>query len=957
MESTRPGVDLEKELTCSICTDILYQPLTLLDCLHTFCGSCLKDWFDWQQIRAENSPYPPTPSSQRFTCPSCRAPVRDTRHNATVNTLLEMFLAANPDKAKSEEEKEDMRQKYKPEDNILPQVQIPDKSPEQKRIEEVERQMLEQARELSLRDAGVDSAEGPRVRRRRDHSQSEDGRNRSDRESSRDRRHRDSHDRTRRDAGRRRRAESNGPLQPESSSDERRRHRSESQVRSRDPSRTRSRTRRRHIEHQASIRSLISSSDVDSRDLEREIDEFARQIQEEGLLDGLDVDDIDLNRNDELSQKITEAYRRRQRGRARAESTSRSNASSTHPRSDYVQPAPRPPLTDVSRPSSRRRSNSAHSAHTRPSIAVSQLEVRSRPPLTSTHLDIRADPERRRRRRTSSSSRSTTEPTRPRTAETRPATRSQTDLALRSQADSPIRSHSSDPSARRPSIAESRSSSMPTGTPAGPTSSEAPRSRDLSFSERASAAQIPPAPSPGTQSDDASDRRPRKASHSPSLVTAQSPLPSLGLISSPTHRKHHQRSQSQFYPEPSITCSRCNRPHIEYELHYNCSKCAWGEWNLCLNCYRAGKGCLHWLGFGYAALRKWERARAAGNEHLEPSHPLTPCRYEPPNYAPGGAEGRRTLTTEDPVNRLESGMFCARCLALANECYWRCEVCNEGDWGFCNNCVNQGYSCTHPLLPLTYVAPASAQSQPGSPRCPRCPQSATLLTGPDVTSIGDFRPLTFATTCDICRNTIPPTRRRYHCSSCTSTVVPDTRAGDYDICVKCYNGLVSDKRISDENGHTGWRRCLNGHRMAILGFTDNGGGQRRTVIQDVVGGRNLQIESNAFNEQQQQHPQGSQLQKWWWYGPNGSRLERLVTMDVAASAPELGTDQFPPDGGAGLRAVAKWSWYPEAESEDELMFPRGAEVREIEDVNGDWFFGCYMGAMGLFPAPYVRVID
>ncbi|KAI1082275.1 hypothetical protein F5B20DRAFT_532821 [Whalleya microplaca] len=950
MDSARPGVDLEKELTCSICTDILYQPLTLLDCLHTFCGSCLKDWFDWQQLRAENSPSPPVPGSQRFTCPSCRAPVRDTRHNATVNTLLEMFLTANPDKAKTEEEKEDMRQKYKPGDNILPKVEIPEKSPEERRLEAIERQMLEQARELSLRDAGVDSPEGSRPRRRRDHSQSEDGRSRSDRDSSRDRRHRDSHDRTRREPGRRRRTESTGILQAESSSDERRRHRSDSQVHSRNSSQTRQ-TRRRHIEHQASIRSLISSSDVDSRDLEREIDEFARQIQEEGLLDGLDVDDIDLNRNDDLSRKITEAYRRRQRGRARAESTSRS----TGHRSDHVRASSRPPVTDVPCPNSRRRSNSAH---TRPSSATSQLEVRSRPPLTSTHLEIRADPERRRRRRTSSSGRSSTEPTRPRTADTRPATRSQTDLAIRPP-DSPARSHSSDPSARRPSIVDSRSSSLPTGPHAGQTSGETPRNRDLSFSERA-AAQIPPASSPGAHSDDASDRRPRKSPQSPSLVSGQAPLPSLGLISSPTHQTHHQRTRSQFYTEPSITCSRCSRPHIEYDLHYNCSKCARGEWNLCLSCYRTGKGCLHWMGFGYAAFRKWERSRAAGHEHLEPPHMLTPCRYEPPKCVPGGAEGRRTLTTDDPASRLESGMFCARCFAWTNECYWRCETCNEGDWGFCNNCVNQGSSCTHPLLPLTYVAPAHTHnSPPASPRSPRCPRSASLLAGPDVTSIGDFKPLTFATTCDLCRTKIAPTHRRYHCFACTSAVVPDSHPGDYDVCVKCYAGLVADERISDENGHTGWRRCLAGHRMAILGFTESGGGQRRVVIQDIVGGRNLQIEpyeSNAPNEQQQGGA-GSQLQKWWWYGPNESRLERLVTMDVAASAPELGTDLFPPDGGVGLRAAAKWSWYPDPESEDELLFPRGAEVREIEDVNGDWFFGCYMGDMGLFPAPYVRVVD
>src|ERR1700761_4669268 len=67
----RLAPDLEREVTCFICTDILYQPLTLLDCLHTFCGSCLKEWFSWQALQST--------SSHPYTCPSCRATVRGTR--------------------------------------------------------------------------------------------------------------------------------------------------------------------------------------------------------------------------------------------------------------------------------------------------------------------------------------------------------------------------------------------------------------------------------------------------------------------------------------------------------------------------------------------------------------------------------------------------------------------------------------------------------------------------------------------------------------------------------------------------------------------------------------------------------------------------------------------------------------------------------------------------------------
>ncbi len=352
-----------------------------------------------------------------------------------------MFLTANPDKAKPEEEKEEMRQKYKRGDNVLPKIRMQDKSRGERRLEEMERRMLEQAREMSLREAGVEtSLESRRARRRRDQSTSEDTRGRLDREGSRDPQHRDSRDRSQRADDRRRR--------PEAYLEERRRQRSMSRNQSRDSSQN----RRRHVEHQASIRSLISSSDIDSRDLEREIEDFARHIQEEGLLDGLNLDNIDeLSRNDELSRKITEAYRRRQRERSRQEQSRRQNGSPTSYQSESAQSIPRSSLGDASRPSSRQRSNSVN---TRPANSTSQWEDRSRPPVTSTHLDVRSSNERRPRRRTSSGGRSTTDPIRPNVTDSRPAARSQTDLTLPPQRDEP-RIH-------RPSVSESRSTSMPT---------------------------------------------------------------------------------------------------------------------------------------------------------------------------------------------------------------------------------------------------------------------------------------------------------------------------------------------------------------------------------------------------------------------------------------------------------------------------------------------------------------
>ncbi|EOO02233.1 putative ring finger domain-containing protein [Phaeoacremonium minimum UCRPA7] len=159
MDSPRPAVDLEKELTCSICTELLYQPLTLLDCLHTFCGACLKEWFSWQAAAVENAQTPPAPGSPVFTCPSCRAPVRDTRHNATVATLLDMYLTANPDKAKPDDEKEEMNKKYKPGDTVLPKLDILERTPEERRLDQQERRLIDEVRELSLREAVADSNE------------------------------------------------------------------------------------------------------------------------------------------------------------------------------------------------------------------------------------------------------------------------------------------------------------------------------------------------------------------------------------------------------------------------------------------------------------------------------------------------------------------------------------------------------------------------------------------------------------------------------------------------------------------------------------------------------------------------------------------------------------------------------------------------------------------------------
>jgi hypothetical protein len=149
--------------------------------------------------------------------------------------------------------------------------------------------------------------------------------------------------------------------------------------------------------------------------------------------------------------------------------------------------------------------------------------------------------------------------------------------------------------------------------------------------------------------------------------------------------------------------------------------------------------------------------------------------------------------------------------------------------------------------------------------------------------------------------------------------------------------------------------------MVIVGFEDSHGGQRRVIVQDLVGGRGIIEEPYATAEHSD-----TPLMKWSWGDGIHIRGDyshiKLVTSDVMRTAPthspSLVLDNgFPPDGGVGMSGVASWAWYPKPGADDELLFPKGAVVKECKDVNEDWFHGTYMGKRGLFPAPYVKILD
>ncbi|KAF1847545.1 uncharacterized protein K460DRAFT_363614 [Cucurbitaria berberidis CBS 394.84] len=939
--------DLEKELTCSICTDLLYQPLTLLDCLHTFCGACLKEWFAFQASTAT--------SIHPYTCPSCRASVRITQPNATVTTLLDIFLKANPERGKSEEEKQADREKFRPGDNVLPKLRRRDER------DEADRRMLEEVQQLSLREVGISGGnsshlEPPRERRRRERS---------------------------RDGSR-----------------ESRRSRDERRSTSRNPpgaSPSRAVIPPRAVEHQSSLRSLLSASELDSDDIDEDL---VRHVLEELVAEGVDLNQIGPSQEDDITERLAEAVRRRQaerhaeRQRERRERRDRiaREGLSSSSSSSLPQQVRSPPTRDEE--ATRRR------AHGQSESGSSTPQIAAGPPISRPGLIDAANrggrshhqrsssqgssrSARRAERSVALSVASTTQSNanneRPSTSESAPGPRRrQSDDQQRSRLDARQQfrnslqiSASSSPNSPRtlnfniPTIDSPTSSLAVVGGPA----------------QSASTPAITPFQPPSLRrtTDPARAVQPRSSNSGTPPAISSPNFPRS--ITDPVANEPRARQTSATAPlvpavytftEPHISCQQCGKDHIEYELHYNCARCHDGKYNLCRRCYRLGKGCKHWFGFGWRAWQLYERQAPEGGYPPDHEHPhiLVGNRYRRPlTPLTESTTPPHVLMSEDnPEQRLEAGVFCDICKAYANACYWKCDYCNEGDWGFCNDCVNQGRHCTHPLLPVAHnpaeialsttdpiesapsntrsdtgLAPPDHDSSPTTP--PLTPRAASIIGGPGYFTIAKltFRPLTFTTLCNICRYPIPPSHTRYHCLKCN--------AGDYDVCMSCYRKANVSNRISKEDGLNGWRKCLRGHRMVIIGVQDRDGGQRRIVVRELVGGYALKEDEdmNINTQSQVNIPPRVVDDRWKWYDHDDPAHSQRIP-------PSSSSPRYPPDGGVGLRLLAAWRYWPDEGVKDELAFPRGAEIREAADINGDWYWGVYCGAKGLFPANHVTAV-
>ena len=880
-----------------------------------------------------------------YTCPSCRAPVLGTKPNALVTSILEDYLRANPTRQKSEEERAQIAQTYIPGENILRPVAIRQRNADN----EGDRRLLNNVRAASLR-----RVQAPGTNERR---------------SSRSRRERSPEIRGHHRHGQRRRPEEE-QFRRRAGSESPARHRQADRATERQPD-----VSMRTIEHQSSLRSLLSVSDIDVADLE---DEIARRIIEDGLLDGIDLSNVGALQEQAIRERIDEVYLRRRGSRMASQGPPRRSS-------------------DAERTFRQTREGDRRQRAYSRSRSASIQDSESRP----TRHPAQADDSMRRgehRRRTSDSIPRPSVTFQPRavgqrdlTDSTRDFTRSTTDLgqgtaSLQSTQSRPANlvanwRRATDPSSGNDELSPDRSELGVTlpfrGNNVHESRPQVDRRNGSDGTGDDARTSAMTALIAGTAATAPTSDHPRRSQDGPSRPGSMLE-PSSELTMRRSVREHptvisssstgHARALP--FPEPLVSCVHCGRSNIEYELHYNCAQCDGGEYNLCLSCYRAGRGCKHWYGFGSAARARYERQTPPGG--YPPSHPLphtlTGRRFLRPSHhisqpAPASNTNQRPRSMEDPVKRLQSGVFCAMCSSFANPCFWKCDICNDGEWGFCNKCVVTGRCCTHALLPLAYL-PSSTTARLGAAAretlsfTAPTPAEATLLRAPWIVENGPLKPLSISTSCNICRLPVQPSSTRYHCLQCND--------GNYDICSPCYLKLCNNGRISPEDGSKGWRRCLRGHRMIVVGFEDRDGGRKRVVVRDLVGG--LALKEDIINSRSS-NPQNASIagNNWSWKeGSDGKRQSKIVSERVqpatgyGSSAVEVAlptVQHFPPDGGVGMRVFAQWGYYPKDGVADELMFPRAAEIREVEDINGDWYWGCYAGSKGLFPGPYVQVLD
>jgi E3 ubiquitin-protein ligase CHFR len=86
--------ELELEVTCGICADILHKSVALIPCLHNFCTACYLEW----RHRSND-------------CPNCRAQVVTILRNHAIDGVVNTFTKAHPSRKRDPAELEELDRK------------------------------------------------------------------------------------------------------------------------------------------------------------------------------------------------------------------------------------------------------------------------------------------------------------------------------------------------------------------------------------------------------------------------------------------------------------------------------------------------------------------------------------------------------------------------------------------------------------------------------------------------------------------------------------------------------------------------------------------------------------------------------------------------------------------------------------------------------------------------------
>ncbi|KAK2948469.1 putative E3 ubiquitin-protein ligase CHFR [Blattamonas nauphoetae] len=83
---------MKSELTCNICQEIMYNCVSVVPCLHSFCAPCLSGWLE----------------QDNDSCPVCRKSMSYPVRNHKVRALIDAYLQSHPNEKRDPDEIADM---------------------------------------------------------------------------------------------------------------------------------------------------------------------------------------------------------------------------------------------------------------------------------------------------------------------------------------------------------------------------------------------------------------------------------------------------------------------------------------------------------------------------------------------------------------------------------------------------------------------------------------------------------------------------------------------------------------------------------------------------------------------------------------------------------------------------------------------------------------------------------